>query len=371
MEIAFIASNKLYIELEKKEGGLIGLLLEKLTKNPSKFITSMLVGNNISLVVYGYFMGALIMEFLRPFVLNNFLIFLMQTVVSTLIILITAEFIPKAIFRVYANETLKYFALPAYIFYLIFYVFSQFIMSLSNIVLKVLFKMKLDEQQMVFSNAELGHFINEQLESANEAKEIDSEIQIFQNALEFQNVKAREVMIPRTEIVAVEVSESIDVLKNVFIETGLSKILVFKENLDEIIGYVHSFELFKNPKNLRSILLPVEFVPETMMINDILNNLIMKRKSMAIVIDEYGGTSGIITIEDIIEELFGEIEDEHDSSELLEEQINDKTFNFSGRLEVDYLNETYNLQLPEDEAYETLGGLIIYHTEKSYRNSTI
>ncbi|NDK19026.1 MAG: CBS domain-containing protein, partial [Zetaproteobacteria bacterium] len=215
-----------------------------------------------------------------------------------------------------------------------------------------------------FSKAELGHFLNEQLESVNEAKEIDSEIQIFQNALEFQNVRAREVMIPRTEIIAVDVSESINTIKKEFVETGLSKILVYKNNLDEIIGYVHSFELFKNPKSIRSILLPVEFVPETMMINVAMDILIKKRKSIAIVLDEYGGTSGIITVEDIIEELFGEIEDEHDSSELLEVKINDHEFNFSARLEVDYLIETYNLELPEDEAYETLGGLIVYHTEK-------
>lgn len=364
MEIAFISSNKLYIELEKKENSFIGVVLAKLTKNPSNFITTMLVGNNIALVVYGFYMGEFIMSFLQPYIANNFLMFLSQTVISTLIILVTAEFLPKAIFRVYANETLKYFALPAYIFYLLFYVISQFVMLISNFLLKVVFKSELDEVQSVFSRVELGNFINEQLESVNEAKEIDSEIQIFQNALEFQSVKAREAMIPRIEIVAVEVSESISVIKKVFIKTGLSKILVYKNNLDEIIGYVHSFELFKKPLKLRSILLPVEFVPETMMINDVLNNLIKKRKSIAVVLDEYGGTSGVITVEDIVEELFGEIEDEHDTIALLENKINNREFEFSARLEVDYLNETYNLELQEEEAYETLGGFIVYHTEK-------
>jgi len=364
MEIAFISSNKLYIELEKKENSFIGVVLAKLTKNPSNFITTMLVGNNIALVVYGFYMGEFIMSFLQPYIANNFLMFLSQTVISTLIILVTAEFLPKAIFRVYANETLKYFALPAYIFYLLFYVISQFVMLISNFLLKVVFKSELDEVQSVFSRVELGNFINEQLESVNEAKEIDSEIQIFQNALEFQSVKAREAMIPRIEIVAVEVSESISVIKKVFIKTGLSKILVYKNNLDEIIGYVHSFELFKKPSKLRSILLPVEFVPETMMINDVLNNLIKKRKSIAVVLDEYGGTSGVITVEDIVEELFGEIEDEHDTIALLENKINNREFEFSARLEVDYLNETYNLELQEEEAYETLGGFIVYHTEK-------
>jgi len=364
MEIAYFTSNKLYIELEKKEGGFVGILLEKLTKNPSKFITTMLVGNNIALVIYGFYMGNLLMTLLTPFGIKDFFMFLIQTIISTLIILVTAEFLPKAIFRVYANETLKYFALPAYLFYLLLSVISQFIMLLSNFLLKFFFKIKPDEAHLAFSKAELGHFLNEQLESVNEAKEIDSEIQIFQNALEFQNVRAREVMIPRTEIIAVDVSDSINTIKKEFIETGLSKILVYKNNLDEIIGYVHSFELFKNPKSIRSILLPVEFVPETMMINVAMDILIKKRKSIAIVLDEYGGTSGIITVEDIIEELFGEIEDEHDSSELLEVKINDHEFNFSARLEVDYLIETYNLELPEDEAYETLGGLIVYHTEK-------
>ena len=364
MEIAYFTSNKLYIELEKKEGGFVGILLEKLTKNPSKFITTMLVGNNIALVIYGFYMGNLLMTLLTPFGIKDFFMFLIQTIISTLIILVTAEFLPKAIFRVYANETLKYFALPAYLFYLLLSVISQFIMLLSNFLLKFFFKIKPDEAHLAFSKAELGHFLNEQLESVNEAKEIDSEIQIFQNALEFQNVRAREVMIPRTEIIAVDVSDSINTIKKEFIETGLSKILVYKNNLDEIIGYVHSFELFKNPKSIRSILLPVEFVPETMMINVAMDILIKKRKSIAIVLDEYGGTSGIITVEDIIEELFGEIEDEHDSSKLLEVKINDHEFNFSARLEVDYLIETYNLELPEDEAYETLGGLIVYHTEK-------
>jgi len=363
MEIAFISSNKLYIELEKKENNFIGTILAKLTKNPSNFITTMLVGNNIALVVYGFYMGAFIMTFLTSYIVNNFVMFLVQTVISTLIILITAEFLPKAIFRVYANETLKYFAIPAYLFYLLFYPISKVIMIISNFLLKVVFKAESEVVQSVFSRVDLGNFISEQLESVNESKEIDSEIQIFQNALEFQSVKAREAMIPRTEIVAVDLSESITVIRNLFIETGLSKILVYKNNLDEIIGYIHSFELFKKPSKLRSILLPVEYVPETMMINDVLNNLMKKRKSIAVVIDEYGGTSGIITVEDIVEELFGEIEDEHDSIALLENKINNREFEFSARLEVDYLNENYNLDLQEEEAYETLGGLIVYHTE--------
>ena len=208
----------------------------------------------------------------------------------------------------------------------------------------------------------MGDYISEQLETSDE-ENVDSEIQIFQNALDFHDVKAREAMIPRTEIIAIDVHESISVLKKLFIETGLSKIMVYRDSLDDIIGYVHVFELFKKPKHIRSMLMPIEIVPETMMINDIMNELTKKRKSVAIVLDEYGGTSGLITMEDIIEELFGEIEDEHDTIALLEHKVNDREFEFSARLEVDYINETYQLELPENDAYETLGGLIVHHTE--------
>ncbi|RUA11993.1 MAG: hemolysin, partial [Flavobacteriia bacterium] len=233
---------------------------------------------------------------------------------------------------------------------------------ISDFFLKVFFNTEEDQQKLVFSKAELGAYISEQLEASTN-EEVDSEIQIFQNALEFHNVRAREAMIPRTEIIAIEVHDSIKNLKNLFVDTGLSKIMVYNQSLDDIIGYVHVFELFKKPKNIRSILLPIELVPESMMIHDILNNLIKKRKSVAVVLDEYGGTSGLITVEDIIEELFGEIEDEHDKTDLLEEKINDREYKFSARLEVDYLNETYDLHLAENPSYETLGGLIVYYTE--------
>ena len=361
MEIAFISSNKMHIELEKKKSNFLAKVLHKLTEKPSKFITTMLVGNNIALVVYGYFMGELLMPYLKPVLPNAFVILLVQTIVSTLIILITAEFLPKAIFRIYSNEALKIFAVPAYIFFVIFYVVSEFIIFISDTVLKVFFKTSADNVQLAFTKAELGNYITEQLETVNE--EVDSEIQIFQNALDFHDVRAREAMIPRTDIVAIEVNDSIKNLRELFVETGLSKIIVYKDSLDDVVGYVHVFELFKKPRSIRSILLPIEMVPETMMINDILNDLTKKQKSVAIVLDEYGGTSGLITIEDIIEELFGDIEDEHDSIELLENKISDTEYEFSARLEVDYINETYNLNLPESDAYETLGGLIVDSTE--------
>ncbi|MEZ7945042.1 MAG: hemolysin family protein [Flavobacteriaceae bacterium] len=358
MEIAFVSANKLHIELEKKRKGFIPNILRKLTKNSSKFITTMLVGNNISLVLYSYFMGKLIVEY---YGINSILI---QTVISTILILVTAEFLPKAIFRVYANETLKILALPAYFFYVLLYVFSFVINGISDFFLKFIFRTDKDAQQTVFSKEELGNYITEQLEFGNDSEEeIDSEIQIFQNALEFQKVKAREIMVPRTEILAIEIHEKVSKLSESFISSGFSKILVYKTSLDDIIGHVNAFELFKKPKTIKSILLPVEIVPESMMINDVLNSLMKKRKSIAVVVDEYGGTSGMITVEDVVEELFGEIEDEHDVQELIDERITETEFKFSARLEIDYLNEEYNLNIPKEEAYETLGGFIIDYTE--------
>lgn len=363
MEIAFVSSNKLHIELEKKREGLIPVILSKLTQKSSKFITTMLVGNNISLVIYGFFMGKVLKDQLPLENYNDLSGLLIHTLISTLVILVTAEFLPKAIFRVYANQTMKLFAIPAYFFYLLLFVFSYIINGISDFFLRVFFRTSAKEEQTEFSKEELGNYISEQLETNSQEEEVDSEIQIFQNALEFQNLKAREIMVPRTEIMAIEIHESVTQLKESFINTGYSKILVYKNSMDDIIGYVNAFELFKRPRTIKSILLPVEIVPESMMINDVLNILMKKRKSIAVVVDEYGGTSGMITVEDIVEELFGEIEDEHDVQELLEEQIDEFEFNFSARLEVDYLNEAYDLNIPKEDAYETLGGFIIDHTE--------
>ncbi|PCJ98807.1 MAG: hemolysin [Flavobacteriaceae bacterium] len=370
MEIAFVSANRIHIEIEKKQEGFLSKVLTKLTKKPSKFIATMLIGNNIALVVYGFFMGDLLIAWfnsLYPTSYSFINVMLMdfsllsQTIISTTIILFTAEFLPKVMFQIYSNTLLKVLAVPAYIFYIFFSVISEFVIKISDFILRVFFKTKGDEVQLSFSKLELGDYITEQMETA-EVDEVDSEIQIFKNALEFTAVKAREVMVPRTEIMAVELSETPKNLTKIFIETGFSKILVFKETIDDIIGYVHSYELFKKPKTIKSILLPVELVPETMLINDILNALTKKRKSMAVVLDEYGGTSGIMTVEDIVEELFGEIEDEHDSTDLIEERVNKNTYTFSARIEVDYVNEHYKLELPESEEYETLGGLIVNET---------
>ncbi|WP_417882067.1 hemolysin family protein [Xanthomarina gelatinilytica] len=373
MEIAYVSSNKIHIEIEKKQQGILAKILTKITARPSKFIATMLIGNNIALVIYGFFMGDLLVDWFQSFLpssskLINFLLvdfsLLSQTVISTLIILITAEFLPKVFFQIYANSLLKLLAFPAYFFYLLFNYISNFVIWISDVVLKKFFKTEGDQVQLAFSKVELGNYISEQMESVEESDDIDTEIQIFQNALEFSEVKAREVMIPRTEITAVDITESSKNLNTLFTETGFSKILIYKDTIDDILGYVHSFELFKKPKNLKSILVPVEFVPETMLIKDILSVLIKKRKSIAVVLDEYGGTSGIITVEDIVEELFGEIEDEHDTIDLIEEKLGEDIYKFSARLEVDYINETFKLNLPESENYETLGGLIVDHKEE-------
>ena len=288
---------------------------------------------------------------------------LSQTIISTVIILLTAEFLPKVFFHIYANRLLKLFSLPAYIFYIFFYYVSDFVIWISDYVLRIFFKTKGDQVQLAFSKVELVNYISEQMESVEAEDVMDNEIIIFQNALDFSDKKAREAMIPRTEIKSIEIHDSIENLSKIFTLTGLSKIVVYNNTIDDVLGYVHVFDLFKNPKSIKSILMPTEFVPETMLAKDILNTLTKKRKSLAVVLDEYGGTSGILTIEDIVEELFGEIEDEHDSVVTVEKKISDNSFIFSARLEVDYLNETYKLQLPENENYETLGGLIVYHTE--------
>lgn len=358
MEIAYVSSNKIHIEIEKKQDGFLAAVLTKLTKRPSKYIATMLVGNNLALVIYGFYMGDLITGML-PEALHSLLV---QTLISTLVILITAEFLPKVFFQIYANNLIKFFAVPAYVFYILFWPVTEFIIWVSDIILKIFFKSEGDNVQLAFTKLELGDYISEQMESVDEDGDVDSEIQIFQNALEFSEVKARDVMIPRTEITAVESNDSIKVLTNLFTETGYSKILVFNESIDDIVGYVHSFDLFKKPKQIKDVLMPVGFVPETMLISEILNVLIKKHKSIAVVIDEYGGTSGILTVEDIVEELFGEIHDEHDVVELIEEQIAADEFKFSARLEVDYINEHYKIDLPENENYDTLGGFIMSNT---------
>ena len=373
MEIAYISSNRISIEIEKKANNFTSSILTKLTLKPSKFIASMLIGNNLALVIYGFYMGDVLItlfDYISIFD-NSFLNILLlefnlltKTVISTVIILITAEFLPKVLFQIYSFKFLKFFSVPAYFFYLCFYYISDFVLWITNLILKVFFKTQGDKVQLVFSKDDLGNYIDEQIDASSEDQPIDSEVQIFQNALDFSDSKARDIMVPRIELYSLEIHDYISKLTEMFVSTGFTKILIYKNTIDDIIGYVHSHDLFKNPKTIKSMLLPVEFVPESILIKDLLSILTKKRKSIAIVLDEYGGTSGMITVEDIVEELFGEIDDEFDISDLIEIELETGYYNFSARLEVDYLNEQYNLYLPVSEDYGTLGGLIVNHTQE-------
>lgn len=371
MEIAYVSSNKVYLSIEKKQHNFNAKILSKLTEKPSQFITSMLVGNNVVLVIYGIYSGDLLMNWITSFdyTFSPFISLLLQTLLSTAIILMTAEFLPKVFFQIYANSFIKLFAVPTYFFYVLFFWISKFIIWISDFILKKFFKTDGDQVQAYFSKVELGNYISEQMNSISEDHEIDSEIQIFQNALEFSDLKARDIMTPRTEISGVDILDSVTDLKDLFVSTGYSKIIIYQNSIDDILGYVHSFELFKKPKTIKSVMIPIEYVPETIYIKDLLDILTKKRKSLAVILDEYGGTSGIITVEDIIEELFGEIEDEHDlDEELIDEKIDENSYLFSGRLDVEFINQKYNLDIPETDSYSTLGGYIVHNTKEIPQN---
>ena len=373
MEIAYVSSNKISKKKKKKNNSFSSKILSKLTSNPSKFIVSMLIGTNLALVVYGYFMGDILMDIFKQLSKFNFPLLelllsdfnlLTQTIISTIVILMTAQFLPKVFFQIYSFKFLKFFSIPAYFFYLCFYYISDFVLWITNLILKFLFKTQGDKVQLSISKDDLGNYIDEQIDASSQDQPIDSEVQIFQNALDFSDSKARDIMVPRIELYSLEIHDYISKLREIFVSTGFTKILIYKNTIDDIIGYVHSHDLFKNPKTIKSMLLPVEFVPESILIKDLLSVLTKKRKSIAIVLDEYGGTSGMITVEDIVEELFGEIDDEFDISDLIEIKLETGHYNFSARLEVDYLNEQYNLDLPESEDYGTLGGLIVNHNQE-------
>ena len=364
MEIAYVSSNRLNLEIEKNKLGLIPKILSIITQNPSRFIATMLIGNNFVLVIYGIFMGQFILDN-NPFIdmssINEFTVVLIQTLVSTFLILIIAEFIPKVLFQIYSNLSMKIFALPAYFFYIILYPITSLVTIISNFILKKFFKVNKDESKISFSKLELENYIEKEIENSD--KNLDTEIEIFQNALELSEIKARDIMVPRAEIIAADISIKIRDIKDIFEKTGFSKIPIFDDTIDNIIGYVHSFDFLKKPENIKDLIIPIEFVPEPMLVNDILEQLTKQRKSIAVVIDEYGGTSGIITVEDIVEELFGEIEDEHDNYDYFEKKLSDNTYEFSARLEIEHLNKSYDLNLPDSEAYDTLGGLIVFNEE--------
>jgi len=360
LEIAFITSNKLRVELESKQGNWFAGVISYFNKYPSRFLGTMLLGNNISLVIFGIYMEEVLHPYLSTYIHSSVLLLLVQTFISTMLILVTAEFLPKNVFRINPNFILNFFAVPLWLVYWIMYPVVYITIGISEFILKHLFGVNVDNERLAFGRVDLDNYVREGTKT-DKKQEVDHEIKIFRNALDFANVKARECMVPRTEIVAMNANDPIDKLKEKFIQTRLSKILIYNESIDNIIGYVHSHELFKRPESIRSILLPVGIVPESMPANDVLTLFIQQRKSIAVVVDEFGGTSGMLTIEDVMEEIFGEIEDEHDKEELVEKRISENEYLFSGRLEIDYLNEKYKLNLPSFEDFETLSGLIIHH----------
>ncbi len=360
VEIAFLSSNKFHIELENKKGNFSYKLLSFLSKRPSRFIAALLIGNNIALVVYGLYMPQ-ILESITHSIRPEFLLLISQTLISTIFILFLAEFFPKVFFNSNPDQLLKVFAFPAYIFYWLFYPVVSLVMTISNAAIRLLFRGGNEEVVKVFDRVDLNHYIRESTEKQDvDKKEIDTEIRIFQNALDFRNRKAREFMVPRTEIVSIDENASLSQMLNTFVASGLSKILVHQDSVDEILGYVHSYEIFKYPENLKSVIRPISFIPESMTANDILKLLLKEKRSIAVVLDEFGATSGLITIEDVVEELFGEIDDEHDVEKLTEQKISDNEYLFSARLEINYLNEEYRLDVPMSENYNTLGGWIMY-----------
>lgn len=361
MEIAYVSSNKIFLEIEKKQNTFLAKIISKLISKPAKFLATMLVGNAIALGVFIYNFSSLLNKtsLFQNYQFNIFQSTLIKLGIISVIVIFFVE-LTKLVFQNYSNQIIKYLSLPAYIFFKLLNYFSSFIIWISDIILIKFFKLNPNTQQTLFSKIELENFVNEQLNSSENQGNIDTEIQIFQNALEFTALKARDIMTPRTELVAVEIHSTVNQLKEIFIQTGYSKVIIYQNSLDNILGYVHSFELFKKPRSIKAVMVPVEFVPETIFIKEVINLLTVKRKSMAVVLDEYGGTSGILTIEDIVEELFGEIDDEHDEDEeLVENKMDDKTFQFSARLDVAYLNEEYSLNLPEEDAFSTLGGFIV------------
>lgn len=365
MEIAFISSNKLRFELDKKSKSLSSKILAVFYRNPHQYISTMLVGNNIALVVYGLQMAFVLEPHIARIINNEALIVLIQSVISTLLILFTAEFLPKTIFRINPNFSLNIFAIPLFLFYVVLYPISKFSALLSFLLLKILGVKNLKNTSVkALGKVDLDYFIQQSLEDAPENSSMDKEVKIFQNALDFSSVRLRDCIVPRTEIIACDTTVSIDELKAKFIETGLSKILIYNENIDDIIGYIHSSELFTNPKDWTVGIRNVSIVPETMAANKLMKLLMQDKKSLAVVVDEFGGTAGIVTLEDLVEEIFGEIEDEHDVKSYVAKKISEEEYILSGRMEIDTLNETFSLNLPESDDYVTIAGFILHFYEK-------
>ena len=363
VEIAFISANKLQLELDKSKGKFSSKMIAFFGKNESDFITTILVGNNIALVVYGIVMTQILTPQLELFVSSHFVLLLAQTIIATLIVLVTAEFLPKAIFRIFPNQILNIFSIPIWLLFVLLRPVAILMLKTVNFLLKYVLKQNIAEDKQVFGKTELDDFLSN-VRSAEGAEDTRVEVEMLQNALYLSEKRVRECMIPRTEIVAIDILSSMDEVKARFVDTKLSKLLVFKGNIDKIIGYVHSYDLFKSPKNLKSVLLPLPFVPESMKAMELLNQFIENNKGVAVVLDEFGGTAGMITIEDVTEEIVGEIVDEHDIDEVTDQQIDETTFIFLGRSYVEDINKKYNLELPESDEYETISGLLLNYLEK-------
>ena len=363
LEIAFISANKLQLELDKSKGKFYSKMIAFFSKNESDFITTMLVGNNIALVVYGIVMTQILTPKLELFFNSDFILLLIQTIIATLIVLVTAEFLPKTIFRVFPNQILNIFSIPIWLFFVFLRPISILMLKITHVILKYVLKQNITKDKQVFGKTDLDDFLSN-VKSAEGAEDTRVEVKMLQNALDLSEKRVRECMIPRTEIIAIDMLSSMDEVKAKFIDTKLSKLLVFKGNIDKIIGYVHSYDLFKSPKNLKSILLPLPFVPESMKAMELLNQFIESNKGVAVVLDEFGGTAGMITIEDVTEEIVGEIVDEHDVDEAVDQQIDPTTFILLGRDYVEDINRKYNLALPESDEYETISGLLLDFLEK-------
>lgn len=360
MEIAFVSVDKLRFEMERK-GGITSRILSIFFKNPNDFISTMLVGNNVALVIYGILMAQIIGDnLLAGFIDNHFLMLLVQTIISTLIILVTGEFLPKTLFKINPNLVLNVFALPLFICYIILYPISKLSSGLSYLFLRIFgLKISKNASDIAFGKIDLDYFVQSSIDNAANEEELDAEVKIFQNALDFSSIKIRDCIVPRTEIVAVDRITSLDELKNRFIESGISKVIVYDGNIDNIIGYIHSSEMFRSPKNWLDNVKEVPIVPETMSANKLMKLFMQQKKTIAVVVDEFGGTSGIVSLEDLVEEIFGDIEDEHDNSSYICKELGEGEYILSARLEIEKVNETFGLDLPESDDYLTVGGLIL------------
>ncbi|MFW5974692.1 MAG: hemolysin family protein, partial [Bacteroidota bacterium] len=367
IEIAFISSNRLKLELDKKKGAYTAHLISHFADMPTRFMGALLLGNNIALVLYSIGMTQVLnpwlLSFLPESLVSDSFILLSKTILATLILLLFAEFLPKAVFRIHANEVLRFFSIPVVVFYYLFYPVIIIYLSISEFIIKNIFRVKTLKHKTDFSYIDLDRYLKAFAPDNNAESNIQQELQMFQNAIDFKSIKLRECMVPRTEVVAVNKNDPVETLRNAFIEYGLSRVMIYSETLDNIIGYCHSSDLFKKPETILEVTRNVSYVPETMHANDVLSIFIDKNQNIAVVVDEFGGTAGLVTMEDIIEEIFGEIEDEYDEEFMIEKKIDDDEYIFSSRLEIDYLNEKYNLTLPESEDYETLSGLLIHFQE--------